>query len=204
MNHTHHAGLQPPSTSRDSLQLNQSSPALICPPEDRRCTPNQDRKSLRDNPRTRRSSFTFAAVIACNSIRRQTQAGLLSVCDNLDSPWPVMRVVPVAVGKSGSPCREQVKDSLFAADVTVHFTIRLHGHVETRRKRARLLLAYDNPVRIRAHFMWRCASCIPRVPKGNPGACRTATLSIPVLSLNVRANKTSRRSCVSPSARAAA
>jgi hypothetical protein len=74
----HQAGLRPPSTSKSPLQLNQSSPALICPPEDRRCTPNQDRKLIRDNPKPRRSSFTFAAAIDCNSIRRQTGAAVLA------------------------------------------------------------------------------------------------------------------------------
>lgn len=80
-NIAHQAGLHTPSTSRESLQLNQSSPALICPPEGRRCTPNQDRKLIRDNPKIRRSSLTFAAHLSLRNSTQQTQAGLSSVCD---------------------------------------------------------------------------------------------------------------------------
>ena len=50
------------------------------PPAWRR-TPNQDRKLIRDNPKIRRSSLTFAAHLSLRNSTQQTQAGLSSVCD---------------------------------------------------------------------------------------------------------------------------
>ena len=85
INHTYQAVLRPPSTSKIPLQLNQSSPAFTCPPEDRRCTPNQDRKLIRDNPKIRRSLFTFAAHLGLRNSTRQTGARVLRASDNFSS-----------------------------------------------------------------------------------------------------------------------
>lgn len=162
-----------------------------------------------DTPgKPRRPSYIFAVAIDCNLIRRQTQAGLLSVCDKF-SPRIVSR--------------------------TVHSTFDYTVMFETRRKRAGQLSARDIiPAArslARSQRYVRCAlpvnfgdstphaskaaSVAPRKSRVNrccPETDRTSgfgevgarRISTPVLSLNVRANKTSRRSCVSPNARAAA
>ena len=43
--------------------------------------PNKNKSLVICAPQECRAALTFAAAIDCNSIRRQTQAGLLPVCD---------------------------------------------------------------------------------------------------------------------------
>lgn len=132
----HQAGLRPPSTSKSPLQLNQSSPALICPPEDRRCTPNQDRKLIRDNPKPRRSSFTFAAAIDCNSIRRQTGARALRASDNF--LWSAYSRINGLIAVRRNMRYLGWPTTTFAAILSFSYTVKRMA----RRKRAGLFPAY--------------------------------------------------------------
>jgi len=135
----HQAGLRPPSTSKSPLQLNQSSPALICPPEDRRCTPNQDRKLIRDNPKPRRSSFTFAAAIDCNSIRRQTGARALRASDNF--LWSAYSRINGLIAVRRNMRYLGWPTTTFAAILSFSYTVKRMA----RRKRAGLFPAYAYP-----------------------------------------------------------
>lgn len=123
-------GLHTPSTSRESLQLNQSSP-----------------------------SFTFAAHLSLRNSTRQTGAAVLAALDNFyrdSGERRAFQLSGIRVEVIATYRRDSRRDGTF-------------------------------------NFLRRCVSCIPRVPKGNPGACRTATTFAAILSFSYTVDVMARR-----------